>query len=83
MHGDPLDDRVDRCPGNTIVRSIALLDTPMVTALLFNLQTGGGDVELAGRYALLTGGFVLAGGGRWSVDAYVIKQNGRRAANAS
>jgi uncharacterized membrane protein YphA (DoxX/SURF4 family) len=46
-----------------------LLASTMLTALLFNVQTGGPDVQLAGLYALATGAFVLIGGGRWSVDA--------------
>lgn len=31
---------------------------------VFNLQTGGPDAQLAGLYGLVTGAFVLAGGGR-------------------
>lgn len=45
-----------------------LVATTMVTALVFNLQVGGPDAQLAGLYALVTGAFVLAGGGLWSVD---------------
>ena len=40
----------------------------MSTATVFNLQTGGPDVQLAALYALVTGAFVLVGGGYWSVD---------------
>lgn len=40
----------------------------LFTALLFNVQSGGPDAQLAGLYALVTGAFVLVGGGRWSVD---------------
>lgn len=47
-----------------------LVASTMFTALLFNLQTGGPDAQLAGLYALVTGAFVLAGGGRWSIDTH-------------
>ena len=45
----------------------------MFTALVFNLQTGGPDAQLAGLYGLVTGAFVLAGGGRWSIDGHFRK----------
>jgi uncharacterized membrane protein YphA (DoxX/SURF4 family) len=45
-----------------------LLATTMWTAVVFNVRTGGPDAQLAGLYALATSAFVLAGGGRWSVD---------------
>jgi putative oxidoreductase len=40
----------------------------MLTALVFNLRTGGPDAQLAGLYALVAAAFILTGGGRWSVD---------------
>jgi len=48
-----------------------LVASTMLTATMFNLQTGGPDVQLAGLYALVTGAFVLIGGGRWSIDRYL------------
>jgi uncharacterized membrane protein YphA (DoxX/SURF4 family) len=45
-----------------------LVASTMLTAMLFNMQVGGPDAQLAGLYALVTGAFILAGGGRWSVD---------------
>jgi len=50
-----------------------LVGSTMVTALVFNLQSGGPDAQLAGLYALVTGTFVLAGGGRWSVDRHLVR----------
>jgi uncharacterized membrane protein YphA (DoxX/SURF4 family) len=40
----------------------------MMTAVVFNLRTGGPDMQLAGLYALVSSAFILIGGGRWSVD---------------
>ena len=51
----------------------SLVAATMLTALVFNLQSGGPDAQLAGLYALLTGAFVLAGGGRWSLDRHFGK----------
>jgi len=48
-----------------------LVASTMLTATVFNLQTGGPDVQLAGLYGLVTGAFVLIGGGRWSIDRYL------------
>jgi len=48
-----------------------LVASTMLTATVFNLQTGGPDVQLAGLYALVTGAFVFIGGGRWSIDRYL------------
>ena len=48
-----------------------LVASTMLTATVFNLQTGGPDVQLAGLYGLVTGAFVLIGGGRWSIDHYL------------
>ena len=48
----------------------AMVASTMFTAMVFNLQTGGPDVQLAGLYAAVTAMFVFAGGGRWSVDRY-------------
>jgi putative oxidoreductase len=48
-----------------------LVASTMLTATVFNLQTSGPDVQLAGLYALVTGAFVLIGGGRWSIDRYL------------
>ena len=45
-----------------------LVASTMFTAVVFNLQTGGADTQLAGLYGLVTAAFVLAGGGRWSID---------------
>ena len=50
-----------------------LVASTMVTALVFNLQSGGPDAQLAGLYALVTGTFVLTGGGRWSVDRRLLR----------
>ena len=50
-----------------------LVASTMVTALVFNLQSGGPDAQLAGLYALVTGTFVLTGGGRWSVDRRLVR----------
>lgn len=47
-----------------------LVASTMVTALVFNLQSGGPDAELAGLYGLVTGAFAVAGGGRWSLDRH-------------
>lgn len=48
----------------------AMVASTMFTAMVFNLRTGGPDVQLAGLYAAITATFVFAGGGRWSVDRY-------------
>ena len=48
------------------------LASTVVTALIFNLVTGGPDAQLAGLYVLITGAFVLIGGGRWSVDRRML-----------
>ena len=48
----------------------------MVTAVMFNLQVGGPDAQLAGLYALASGVFVLIGGGWWSVDR-ALSRGGR------
>ena len=48
-----------------------MVASTMFTATVFNLQTGGPDVQLAGLYALVTGAFVLIGAGRWSIDRYL------------
>ncbi|MGE0864357.1 MAG: DoxX family protein [Vicinamibacterales bacterium] len=56
----------------TRVAALAVAAT-MMTALAFNQRTGGPDGQLAGLYALATGTFVLAGGGRWSLDYHVIR----------
>jgi len=48
----------------------------MLGAVVFNVQTGGPDAQLAGQYGLITGVFVLAGGGWWSIDRLA---RGRRA----
>jgi putative oxidoreductase len=45
-----------------------LVGSTLVTALAFNLKTGGPDAQLAGVYSVIMGAFVLIGGGRWSVD---------------
>jgi putative oxidoreductase len=59
-------------------RIVALLvASTLATALVFNLQTGGPDAQLAGLYALVTGAFVLIGGGRWSLDRRVSGANDR------
>ena len=57
--------------------SALLVASTMFTALVFNLQTGGTDAELAGVYGLVTCAFVLAGGGRWSMDRH-IQETSRR-----
>lgn len=46
----------------------------MWTAMVFNLQTGGPDAQLAALYALATSAFVLAGGERWSIDRYLYRR---------
>ena len=48
-----------------------LVASTMWMATLFNLRTGGPDVQLAALFALVTSAFVLAGGGRWSIDRYL------------
>ena len=45
----------------------------LLVALVFNLQSGGPDAQLAGLYALVTGTIVLTGGGRWSVDRRLFR----------
>lgn len=50
-----------------------LVASTMFTAMVFNLQSGGPDAQLAGLYALVTGAFVLAGGGRWSIDRHLAR----------
>ena len=46
----------------------------MMTALVFNLRTGGPDAQRAGMYALVSSAFILIGGGRWSVDHALSRQ---------
>jgi len=46
----------------------------MITAVVFNLQSGGPDAQLAGLYALISSAFILIGGGRWSVDHALSRQ---------
>jgi putative oxidoreductase len=53
----------------------AMVAGTMLTAMVFNLQTGGPDVQLAGLYAAVTAMFVLAGAGRWSVDRYATSRD--------
>lgn len=53
-----------------------LVAVTMVTAVMFNLQVGGPDAQLAGLYALASGVFVLIGGGWWSVDR-ALSRGGR------
>jgi uncharacterized membrane protein YphA (DoxX/SURF4 family) len=48
--------------------SAFLVSATMLGAVAFNVQTGGPDVQLAALYALVTGAFVVTGGGWWSVD---------------
>jgi uncharacterized membrane protein YphA (DoxX/SURF4 family) len=48
------------------------LASTVITALIFNVITGGRDAQLAGLYALITGAFVLIGVGRWSVDQRIL-----------
>jgi putative oxidoreductase len=48
-----------------------MVASTMFTATVFNIQTGGPDVQLAGLYALVSVAFVLVGGGRWSIDRYL------------
>jgi uncharacterized membrane protein YphA (DoxX/SURF4 family) len=45
-----------------------LVGSTLLTALAFNLKTGGPDAQLAGLYTVVMGAFVLIGGGRWSLD---------------
>ena len=49
-----------------------LVASTMATAVVFNLQVGGPDAQLAALYALVTGTFVVTGGGRWSVDRRLV-----------
>ena len=53
-----------------------LVAVTMATAVMFNLQAGGPDAQLAGLYALVSGAFVSIGGGWWSVDR-VLRRGGR------
>ena len=53
-----------------------LVAVTMATAVVFNLQVGGPDAQLAGLYTLVTGAFVLIGGRWWSVDR-VLSRGGR------
>jgi len=46
----------------------------MITAVVFNLQNGGPDAQLAGLYALMSSAFILIGGGRWSLDHALGRQ---------
>jgi len=46
----------------------------MMTAVVFNLQNGGPDAQLAGLYAVVSSAFILIGGGRWSVDHALSRQ---------
>ena len=48
-----------------------MVASTMFTATVFNIQSGGPDVQLAGLYALVSVAFVLIGGGRWSIDRYL------------
>ena len=48
-----------------------MVASTMFTATVFNVQTAGPDVQLAGLYALVSLAFVLIGGGRWSIDRYL------------
>lgn len=48
--------------------SAFMVSATMLGAVAFNMKTGGPDVQLAALYALVTGAFVVIGGGRWSVD---------------
>jgi uncharacterized membrane protein YphA (DoxX/SURF4 family) len=48
--------------------SAFMVSATMLGAVAFNVKTGGPDVQLAALYALVTGAFVVIGGGRWSVD---------------
>jgi len=55
-----------------------LVASTLVTALVFNLQTGGPDAQLAGLYTLVTGSFVLIGGRRWSLDRRIVRASHRK-----
>lgn len=48
--------------------SAFMVSATMLGAVAFNVTTGGPDVQLAALYALVTGAFVVIGGGGWSVD---------------
>jgi uncharacterized membrane protein YphA (DoxX/SURF4 family) len=48
--------------------SALMVSATMLGAVLFNVRTGGPDAQLAALYALVTGVFVVIGGGWWSVD---------------
>ena len=48
-----------------------MVASTMFTATVFNIQSGGPDIQLAGLYALVSVAFVLVGGGRWSIDRYL------------
>jgi uncharacterized membrane protein YphA (DoxX/SURF4 family) len=48
--------------------SALMVSATMLGAVAFNVRTAGPDVQLAALYALVTGVFVLIGGGWWSVD---------------
>jgi len=48
-----------------------MVASTMFTATVFNIQTAGPDVQLAGLYALVSVAFVLIGGGHWSIDRYL------------
>lgn len=52
----------------------SLVASTMLAALVFNLQSGGPDAELAGLYGLVTGAVAVAGGGHWALDRYVGKK---------
>ena len=44
----------------------ALVSATLLVAVAFNIQTSGPDAQLAAVYALVSGSFVLIGGGRFS-----------------
>jgi putative oxidoreductase len=48
--------------------SAFMVSATMLGAVAFNVRTAGPDVQLAALYALVTGVFVVIGGGWWSVD---------------
>ena len=48
-----------------------LVSATLLTAVAFNVQTSGPDAQLAAVYALVSGAFVLIGGGRFSLDGYI------------